>query len=127
MHQPMRICYDAEGDMLEIFFGPPRPSIGTTLEDGVTVFISEEDNSVVGIMLMGAAVRTGISKGFLVTPLDVDVRLNVDLPEPEEDILERLAAENPELIAKCEAMLREQERVVAVAEERAEYKASGEE
>ena len=50
--------------------------------------------------------------------------LTVTLPAVDDNQLERLAAENPELVAECERTSREP--IVAVVEERAEYNAGGE-
>lgn len=125
MDKALRVDYEKEGDLLEIFFGPPRSSVGRDIGSGVTIF-RDDNGDVVSVMVLGISRLTGLGKHATTLPLNVNVSLAIDLPEPEEDQLERLAAENPELVAKCKAMAaeRERERVLAVAEERAEYETS---
>ena len=52
MAEKIRIGYDREGDILEIFFGDPAPSIADEVEEGIFVGRSPDDNRVVNIMIL---------------------------------------------------------------------------
>ncbi len=48
----MRVCYDEEGDYLEIFIGGPRPNYGEDVASGVTVFKDEETDEIIGVGIL---------------------------------------------------------------------------
>ena len=52
MAKKIRIGYDREGDILEMFFGGPAPSIADEVEEGIFVGRSPDDNRVVNITIL---------------------------------------------------------------------------
>jgi uncharacterized protein YuzE len=87
------VSYDAEGDLLELHFGAPRPSCATHAQDGVLVFLADDDGSVTGISIHGASRRAGIDRPPLKLPITADVAFDESrvAKELEEVALERIA------------------------------------
>jgi hypothetical protein len=52
MAEKIRIGYDCEGDILEMFFGDPASSIADEVEEGIFVGRSPDDNRVVNITIL---------------------------------------------------------------------------
>lgn len=54
----MNICYDDEGDYLEIFIEDSSPTYGEEIGDDITLFKSEETGEVVGVGILNFKERT---------------------------------------------------------------------
>lgn len=57
MAEEMKIGYDKEGDVLEIFFGEPVPSIAHEVTEGVFLRHSIEDVRLTGITILSMTKR----------------------------------------------------------------------
>ncbi|MCS6858816.1 MAG: DUF2283 domain-containing protein [Abditibacteriales bacterium] len=72
MAEKISMGYDREGNILEIFFGDPAPSIADEVEEGIFVGRFPDDNRVVNIMILTFTKRF---KGLEL--LDVPLELSV--------------------------------------------------
>lgn len=120
----MTVSFDLVSETLHLRFGKHEFTVWHPVSDdsNVLIGISEETGRITGVMIENFEPGQRVS-----IPLDADLRLTTQLAVQDEDFLEKLAAANPELVAKCEAMAaerkqREEQRVRAVAESRGEYR-----
>ena len=49
--------YDEEADVLYISIGPPKPSLGLDVGDGLIVGYDEDTNEIVGVTIIGIRAR----------------------------------------------------------------------
>ena len=58
MKGKLSICYDEEGDYLELFTKIKRPSYGEDIDSGITIFKDEETGEVIGIGILNFKKKT---------------------------------------------------------------------
>ena len=71
MDKPIRVSYDEEGDILEITFGQPEPSVADEVEDGIFVHFSRRTGEVTGVTIMDFEVRAKQSEEAQTLPVSV--------------------------------------------------------
>ena len=60
----VRITYDAEGDILYIAFGNPRPATGYQLSDQILLRMDHEDNTPAGLTIFNFLRHAGSESGI---------------------------------------------------------------
>lgn len=79
---PVRLVYDEEADILEIFFGDNEPATGVELTDHIILRVNRETQRAVSLLLLDFSVLTERTEyGPRSFPLDKLDELPVDLQE----------------------------------------------
>ena len=55
---PVRLVYDQEADILEIFFGENEPSTGVELTDHIVLRLNQQTKRAVSLMLLHVSILT---------------------------------------------------------------------
>lgn len=58
----MMFHYDAEGDILDVSIGAPRPAVSKEIDDDVFVRLDKKTHKVVGFMIMNFEKRSKLGK-----------------------------------------------------------------
>lgn len=89
---PVRLVYDQEGDILEIFFGTNEPATGVELTDHIVLRLNKETKRAVSLMVMNFSLLTEKTEyGPRSYPLD---HLD-ELPESLREIVLQLVISTP--------------------------------
>ena len=84
---PVRLIYDQEADILEIFFGANEPATGVDLTDHIVLRLNQQTKCAISLMLLDFSILTERTEyGPRSYPLD---KLN-DLPEDLCELVLRL-------------------------------------
>ena len=76
----VRITYDAEGDILYIAFGTPRPATGYQLSDQILLRMDHEDDTPAGLTIFNFLHHAGSESG-------------IELDEIEDGVMPALLSE----------------------------------
>lgn len=88
----VRLVYDEEADILEIFFGANEPATGVELTDHIVLRVNRETRRAVSLLLLNFSILTERTEyGPRSFPLD---KLN-DLPEDLQELVLRLITSLP--------------------------------
>ena len=89
---PVRLMYDQEADILEIFFGTNEPATGVDLTDHIVLRLNQETKRAVSLMLIDFSILTEKTEyGPRSYPLD---HLN-ELPDALREIVLQLVTSAP--------------------------------
>jgi len=79
---PVRLVYDQEADILEIFFGDNEPATGIELTDYIILRLNKQTRRAISLMLLHFSILTeGTEYGPRSYPLDKLDELSADLQE----------------------------------------------
>lgn len=65
-----QIAYDAEGDVLYVSLGEPRPAISREVGDDVLLRVDAETGEIVGMTILNLSTRTTMES----LPITIDIR-----------------------------------------------------
>src|SRR5216683_6834469 len=89
---PVRLVYDQEADILEIFFGVNEPATGIDLTDHIVLRLNQQTKRAISLMLIDFSILTQRTEyGPRSYPLD---KLN-DLPEDLRELVLQLVTSMP--------------------------------
>ena len=89
---PVRLVYDQEADILEIFFGANEPATGVDLTDHIVLRLNQQTKRAISLMLLDFSILTERTEyGPRSYPLDT---LN-DLPEDLRELVLQLITSMP--------------------------------
>jgi hypothetical protein len=89
---PVRLVYDQEADILEIFFGVNEPATGVDLTDHIVLRLNQQTKRAISLMLLDFSILTERTEyGPRSYPLDT---LN-DLPEDLRELVLQLITSMP--------------------------------
>ena len=89
---PVRLIYDQEADILEIFFGANEPATGVDLTDHIVLRLNQQTKCAISLMLLDFSILTERTEyGPRSYPLD---KLN-DLPEDLRALVLQLVTSMP--------------------------------